>query len=143
MTAVLGIMAGIIFVVYSLYFFKIIKGEPQAFELELLKSLAEWMVERGRASKGQMWLMYFFSVFLEVIYFILSFYLLTNPALQLITAAFAGLECYHMVMMAFSFGRFFGGKTMISQLFLWPLERLSATLFFTHSLLILITLIFF
>lgn len=143
MKAVLGIMAGIIFVVYSLYFVRIIKGEPQVFELELLKSLAAWMIERGRASKTQLWLMYFLSLLLEIIYFILSFYLLTNPVLRLVTAAFVGVEVYHMSMIAVYFRRFFAGKTMISQLFNWPLERISATFFFTHSFLVLVSLIIF
>ena len=50
MTLLLGVLAGIIFLSYSYYFYKIIIGKPEDFEYELLKSLAARMVSTGRKS---------------------------------------------------------------------------------------------
>jgi len=140
MTMALGIFAGLLLLLYSIYFIRIIKGKPQAFEIELLKSLAYWMVQKGRASKVQLWLMYLLSLIIELSYFILVFSLIANPFMQIFTAMLAGVESYHLLLVGISFKRFFASKTMITQLFNWRMERMSAVLFFTHSLLVLITL---
>ncbi|CFX85052.1 Uncharacterized [Syntrophomonas zehnderi OL-4] len=143
MILALGIFAGILLFLYSLYFIRIIKGKPQDFEIELLKSMTQWMVQQGRSSKGQLWAMYFFSVLLELTYFILVLLVIKNPFIQFFTALLAGVETFHLASTAVSFRRFFAGQTMISQLFNWGMERMSAILFFTHSLLVLVTLLFF
>lgn len=143
MTMALGLLAGLLLLLYSIYFVRIIKGKPQAFEIELLKSMAQWMVQRGRASKGQLWLMYVLSVLIELTYFIMVFSLVSNSFMQFFTALLAGVESFHLLSVALSFRRFFASKSMITQLFNWRMERMSAVLFFTHSLLVLITLLFF
>lgn len=143
MRMALGLLAGSLFLLYSIYFVRIINGKPQSFELELLKSLARWMVQRGSSSKGQMWLMYLMSLVIELFYFVLVLLLITNPFMQFFTAMLAGLESYHLLWLAVSLRKFFTGKTRISQIFNWRMERISASLFFTHALLVLIIIIFF
>lgn len=142
MTMALGVLTGSLFLLYSIYFIRIIKGKPQSFEMELLQSLARWMVHRGPSSKGQLWLMYLMSLFIELLYFILVLLIISNPFMQFFTALLAGLESYHLLWMALSLRHFFAGRTRISQIFNWRLERISATLLFTHTLLVLIIMIF-
>lgn len=141
MTMALGLLAGSLFLLYSIYFIRIIKGKPQSFEMELLKSLASWMVKRGHRSKGQLWLMYLMSLIIELVYFISVLLTIVNPFMQFFTALLVGLESYHLLWMAFSLRQFFAGKTRISQIFNWRMERISAILFFTHALLVLIVLL--
>ncbi len=143
MTMALGFFAGLLLMLYSLYFIRIIKGNPKDFEIELMKAMAQWMVQRGRSSKGQIWLMYLMSLMIEVIYFIMVFTLIANPFIQFFTVMLAGVESFHFSSTAVSFKRFFASQTTISQLFNWSMERMSAVLFFTHSLLVLITLLVF
>jgi hypothetical protein len=143
MTVALGLTAAVLFLLYSWYFVRIIKGNPQSFELELLKALAQWMVQKGPASKGQIWLMYWFSFLIEILYLGLAFLTLSNPFMQYFTIMVAAMEGYHLLWLAFSFKRFFAGQTLISQLFNWRWERMSAISLFSYSLLLLITLIVF
>lgn len=143
MTIALPVMALCILLVYFSYFLRILQGHPQALEMEILKTLAEWMVHQGTATKGQLWGMWLLSMFLEFIYFLLTFQVLQNPIMLYFTAAFAGIEVYHFIKLGFSFKQFFSGKTKISQIFNWSTERFSVTLFFTHAMLVLISLAFF
>lgn len=143
MIAVLGIMAGIIFGLYSVYFIRIIKGNPQTFEIELLRALAAWIVNTGKASKIQLWMMYIVSLLMEGIYFFLTFTLIKNLFMLGLTASFAGMETYHLITVAINLKRFFAGKSSITNILNWRIERISAVLFFTHSLLVLIILLFF
>ena len=143
MTVGLGLTAAALFLLYSWYFVRIIKGNPQSFELELLKALAKWMVQKGTASKGILWSMYWLSVMIEVVYLGLAFFSLSNPFMKYFTVMVALLETYHLLWLAFSFRRFFAGQSLISQLFNWSLERMSAITLFSYSLLLLITLIVF
>ncbi|MEN6349940.1 MAG: hypothetical protein ABFD08_11155, partial [Syntrophomonas sp.] len=136
----LGVFAGVIFMLYSIYFSKIITGKPEQFELEMLKSLANWMIERGSASRLQIWLMLLSSFILEIAYFLLVIYLIENQALLLFTFAFAGIEIVHIITLFISFYRFFAGKLILKNIFRWRLERVSAFLFFTHSFLVIMAL---
>lgn len=143
MTIALAIIAGTIFLLYSVYFINIIKGDPQSFELEMTKALANWMIFRGEASKGQIWLILLLSVILEAIYFTLVFLSMDNFALFIFTSFFLGVELYHILRVFLNFRLFFQGKLMIKDVFDWRLERASTMLFFTHSILVLISIIFF
>lgn len=143
MTLTLGLTAAVLFLLYSWYFVPIIKGNSQTFELELLKALAQWMVQKGPASKVQMWLMYWFSLMIEVLYLGLAFLTISNSFMQYFTVMVAAMEAYHLFWLAMSLRRFFAGQTLISQLFNWRLERMSAISLFSYSLLLLITLIVF
>ena len=143
MTVALGLTAAVLFLLYSWYFVRIIKGNPQSFELELMKALAQWMVQKGPASKGQIWLMYWSSCWIEILYLGLAFLTLSNPFMQYFTVMVAAMEGYHLFWLALSCKRFFAGQTLISQLFNWRLERMSAISLFSYSLLLLITLIVF
>lgn len=141
MALVLGVVAGIILALYSLYFIRIIKGSPREFENEMIKAFAAWIIARGMAARGQVWLMILASLILEIAYFVLVFTVIRNPVLLTFTGFFAGVELVHLLLVAIAFYRFFQGKLMIKQLFNWRVERMSALLFFTHSILVLFCLI--
>ncbi|NLJ72795.1 MAG: hypothetical protein GX333_07255 [Syntrophomonadaceae bacterium] len=143
MTILLGVLAGIIFLSYSFYFYKIMLGKPEDFELELLKSLADWMVGRGTKSRSDLWTLYFVAIILEIFYFILVFTIIKHPVLLGVTGFFVGIEVIHMAFVARSFSRFFSGKIVLKELFNWKMERISGLAFFTHSFLLLVCLIFF
>lgn len=137
----LGILAGIIFLIYSFYFSRILKGNPQEFETELLRALGGWMVDKGLASRRSLWLMLFLSIVIEVVYFGLALLVISNLALQFITGFMVGLEGFHLGYTIRSFSRFFKGQTTLKELFDWRLERISAIMLFTYSFLILVFLI--
>ncbi|HRX21997.1 MAG TPA: hypothetical protein P5273_09790 [Syntrophomonadaceae bacterium] len=143
MTLALGITAAALFLLYSWYFIRIIKGNPRLFELELLKSLARWMVQKGPASKGRMWLMYWSSLLIEAGYLGMAYITLGNPFMHYFTITVMLLEIYHLIWLGFSFKSFFAGRRPVGKLFNWNLERLSALTLFSYSLLLLITLAFF
>jgi len=143
MGVILVILAGLIFMLYSSYFIRIIKGEPQGFEVEMLQALAEWIITKGAVSKGYIWAMFFLSLLGELIYFFLTLVLIRNPVMIALTVLFIAIESYHLSRIAVLLNRFFTGKALLSQIFNWRVERASAILFFTHSFLVLIILIFF
>lgn len=143
MTLVLGITAAVLFLLYSWYFIRIIKGKPQSFELEILKSLAQWMVQTGPASKGRMWLMYWASLLIEVGYLGMAWLTVSNPFMHYFTITVIALESYHLLWLGLSFRQFFAGRKPVAKLFNWRLERMSALTLFSYSLLLLITLAFF
>lgn len=143
MTWILGVFAGIIFLLYAVYFLQIVKGKPEEFELEIMKTLAAWMVARGSAAKGQLWLMVLLSLILEVIYFILVFSIIQNNFMVWFTALFAAFEIIHLILISVGLTRFFQGKLKLKDIFKWKAERFSAILFYTHSMLVLVTLLFF
>lgn len=143
MKIILGSMAGLILVLYSAYFYRIIKGEPRTFELELLRSLADWMISSGVRSRPFLWVMLWASVLIEAFYFYLTLVQVNNPVIIVLTAMFIPVEVFHLSRVGVAFHRFFQGQYLLRQVFSWPLERLSAGLFFTHSLLVVTTLLFF
>ncbi|HWQ75374.1 MAG TPA: hypothetical protein VN441_08675 [Syntrophomonas sp.] len=143
MTSVLGFTAAVLFLLYFWYFIRIIKGRPQAFELELLKSLARWMVSKGPAAKSGMWLMYWSSFLIEAAYLGMAYLTVTNPFMHYFTLAIIALEAYHLTWLGLNFRRFFAGRIPVSQLFNWRMERMSALTLFSYSLLLLATLAFF
>jgi hypothetical protein len=143
MALALGIMAAVFFLLYSWYFIRIIKGRPQSFELSLMKSLAQWMVQEGPPSKGKMWLMYWISMLIEVLYLGIAWLTVTNPFMHYFTLAVIALESYHLLWLGLSFRRFFAGRSPVSRIFNWGLERMSALTLFSYSLLLVITLAYF
>ncbi|SHG51728.1 hypothetical protein SAMN02745221_00366 [Thermosyntropha lipolytica DSM 11003] len=142
MTLALGILAAVILSGYSFYFYKIIIGRPGEFELSLLKSLGEWILARRLRARTDLWLMLLFSAFLELTYFLLAFAVIKNPLLLFFTTFLAGFEFLHLLMLRRRFSLFLKGGLMLKNLFLWPVERISALFLFTHSLLVLLSLIF-
>lgn len=141
LTVALGLVAGTILCLYSFYFVRIIKGNPEEFELELLQALANWMMQKGTSSRGQLWLMLLLSFLLELLYFLLVFSVVKNLFLLIFTGIFILVESYHLITFGSSLGKFFRGDIKLKYLFNWRLERLSALLFFTHSLLVLVNII--
>lgn len=139
-TVTLGIFAAIIFLIYSFYFVRIIKGNPRDFEIDMLEALAEWMVKRGTSTQPQIWILIVLSAVVEVFYFLLVFSVLNNPVIVILTAFFAGLEAMHLLLAANSFNKFFKDKILLKDIFNWRLERISAMFFFTHSFLVLLSL---
>lgn len=143
LTAALGLIAGTLIFLYSFYFIRIIKGEPEGFELELLQALADWMIQKGASSRGQLWLMLLLAFLLELLYFLLVFSVVKNLFLLMFTGFFIAVESYHLISFGYSLGRFFRGDIKLKHLFNWRWERFSAILFFTHSLLVLIHIIIY
>ena len=143
MTLALGITAAVLFLLYSWYFIRIMKGRPQSFELSIMKSLAQWMVEEGPSSKGKMWLMYWLSLLIEAFYLAMAWFIIDNPFMHYFTIAVIALESYHLLWLAWSFRRFFAGRSPVSRIFNWRLERMSALTLFSYSLLLVLTLAFF
>lgn len=143
MAVVLGIMAAIIFLVYSVYFVRIIKGNHQEFEQELLAALADWMISTGLAARRQMWILTALAVSLEIAYFALTLLVMDNLLIIAFTGAFAVLETLHIFSAVKNFFKFFAGTIVLKELFEWRVERISAMVFFTHSFLLLSSLIFF
>ena len=137
MGTILGIMAGAIFLLYSLYFFHIIKGDPEKLELEMLKSLADWIIRKKSKSRRYMWAMVFLTVAAEVIYFYLTLTLIANPVILVFSGFLILFEINHIVTLGLSLQRFFRGQNLLSQIFNWRLERVCAILFFTHAFLVL------
>ena len=81
MQLVLGIIATILFLLYSIYFIRIIKGNPKGFEMEILRSFADWIVSRGAVSRNRVWMVYWASLGLEIFYFYLVLTIIKNPFL--------------------------------------------------------------
>jgi len=139
----LGVFAGVIFLLYAVYFLQIVRGRPEEFELEIMKSLAAWMVSRGSAAKGRLWLLVLISFVLELFYFILVFSIIVNNFMVWFTVLFAAYEVLHLFLISVGLSRFFQGQLKLKHIFKWKAERFSAILFYTHSMLVLVTLLFF
>ncbi|MEN6325168.1 MAG: hypothetical protein ABFD18_03010 [Syntrophomonas sp.] len=142
LTVSLGIYTGVIFILYSIYFSQIIKGKPEKLELEILKALANWMIATGVKSQSQIWFMLIFSVILETAYFALVLTLISNPFLWYFTWLFIGIEIIHIAIVFLAFYRFFHTRLLLKDIFQWRFERVSAIFFFTHSMLVIIYLVF-
>ena len=141
MALILGILAGCILAIYSPYFVRIITGSPRAFEEELLKAIAAWAITRGAAIRGQIRLLILASLLLEIIYFVMVFTAISNPAMLIFTGFLVGVEVIHFSIVMRTFYRFFRGEIMIKEIFNWRMERVSAVLFFTHCMLVIFSLI--
>ncbi len=142
MKIILGIFAASIFFLYSLYFVRIIMGTPEEFENELLGTLAEWMIGVGAAARRQSIYLIAFAILLEIAYFILVFLVMENPLLLALTGVMVLLETLHVFSIINNFTKFFKGTIVLKQLFEWRVERICCVAFFTHSFLILASLIF-
>ncbi len=143
MILILGFMAVVIILLYAIYFVKIIQGNTKGFELEILRSFAEWIINKGVSSKIYIWVILFLSLLGEAAYFTLTLIFIQNLAMRLLTVIFVVFEIVHLTAIALNLNRFFSGKYLLSQVFNWRIERASASLFFTHALLIVLILSFF
>ncbi|MEA4924704.1 MAG: hypothetical protein VB084_05265 [Syntrophomonadaceae bacterium] len=143
MQVMLGIIACLIFLLYSIYFISIIKGTTRGFELEILRSLADWIIVKGVSARRYIWVMFWTSLLGEITYIYLSLAYIPNPVMRILTALVILMEIYHFIRIAIGLKRFFSGKYLLSQIFDWRLERASAIVLFTHSFLVLMILSFF
>ena len=143
MAVTLGIFAGTILFFYSFYFVRIIRGNPESFEGALLQALANWMVQKGSKVRGHLWMMLLLSFSLELLYFVLVFAVVKNIALLIFTGLFVMIEIYHLTSFGLSLTRFFRGDIKLKHLFNWRLERFSALIFYTNSLLVLVSIIIY
>ena len=137
-TILLGLMASSILIIYSSYYIKIIRGYPQEFELELVNAL-QWL----RRKPGHLWMLLWASALIEVLYFSLVFLVLSNPVILVITWLIILMEVWHLAVVFTKFRAFLAGSISCAAIFNWKLERVSALGFFTHSLIVLLTLLFF
>lgn len=122
-------MAGCIFLLYSVYFVRIIRGEPEVLELHIHASLAEWIIHTKAPAQLYMWGMYALSLLLEVLYFYLTLVYIKNPAMRIFTGFFILFEINHLLGLGYNLRRFFRGQYLLSQIFHWGRERSSAVLF--------------
>lgn len=136
---VLGLIAAVILIIYSIYFVKIIQGDPREFEQDLLNALTNWLQE---SQTGLLWILLWASAFFEMIYFGLVFVTLSNPVTLALTVMVVVLEIWHLVVIYINLRNFFAGHISSGGIFNWKLERISAMGFFTHSLIVLLTLLF-
>lgn len=141
MTLILGILAGILFITYSFYAVRIIRGNPEEFELDLLKGFATWMISRGAGARMEFWLMVVVAIMLEITYFILAIITIRNPVMLVFSGFFAGSEFIHLILVSKTFSRFFQGELLLKDIFNWKVERVSAMLFFTHTFLVIFCLV--
>lgn len=139
MKILLGLLAIFILIVYSMYFVKIIRGNPQEFELDLLHALQNWLQESKPKS---LWLLLGLSVLFELVYFGLVFLVISNPVTLALTLVIVAVEIWHLVKVLLALRAFFAGKIASTEIFNWKIERASAMGFFSHSLIVLLTLIF-
>lgn len=138
-TVLLGLVAAVILIIYSIYFAKIIQGNPREFELDLLNALHNWLQE---GHTGLLWILLWASVVFEMIYFGLVLVTLSNPVTLALTVMVVVLEIWHLVVIYINLRNFFAGHISSAGIFNWKLERISALGFFTHSLIVLLTLLF-
>ncbi len=139
----LAAFAGFLMLVYFVYFINVIKGAPQVFEMQLLKTLAQWMISRGPSSRRLIWFYYLLTLVMEFAYFAMVFYLLDNPVIRVFSMFMVSFEILHVLLVGYNLSRFFGGHIPLKNLLRWPVERASAMLFFTHTFLVLINIIFY
>jgi len=66
--------------------------------------------------------------------------IVANPVMLGFTVLFAAFELLHLLVLGLAFKRFFQGQKVLKEVFNWKMERSSALLFFTYSLLVLINL---
>ncbi|MGI5911677.1 MAG: hypothetical protein ACOX6E_03735 [Syntrophomonadaceae bacterium] len=141
MSLILGIFAIAIALFYSLYFSRIIKGNPEGFESELLQALANWIIIKGSSSRRSLVVMLLLSFIIEGCYFLLVFEVIDNIFMLIFTGIFVAFEVFHLLSFGFSLKNFFHGNKKLKYLFNWRVERVSTLAFFTHSLLVLVCLI--
>jgi len=137
-TIILGLMAAVLLITYSIYFVKIIQGRPQEFELNLSNALQNWLQE---SKPTALWKLLWASVLLEVIYFGLVFITVSNPVTLAMTVLIIVVETWHLLVVTINTRNFFAGRISSTGIFNWKLERISALGFFTHSLIVLLTLL--
>jgi len=133
----LGIMAGVIFLLYAVYFVSIIRGNPEHLEMEMMRSLADWIIRTKSSAQAYMWGMYAGSVLVEGLYFYLTIVYVPNPVMRILTGLFILFEINHLLALGYNLRRFFSGQNLLSQIFHWGRERSRAVLFFTHAFLVL------
>lgn len=139
MKILLGLLALFILVAYSLYFVKIIKGSPQEFELDLSRVLEDWL-EVGKPESLKILLGV--SLLFEILYFGLVLALITNPVTLALTLAVVAIEIWHLFKILAAFKAFFAGLIASNAILDWRMERISAMGLFSHSLIVLLTLVF-
>lgn len=137
----LGIMAGLILLLYSVYFIRIITGNPEDLEIQMLRSLADWIISTKAPAQIYIWAMYAMSVIVEALYFYLTLACIRNPVMFILTGLLILFEINHLLGIGYNLKRFFSGHYLLSQIFHWGRERSSAVLFFTHAFLVLTLLI--
>ncbi len=138
----LGIMAGVLFIIYGIYFVSILRGRPQAMEMEMLETFVSWLQEEQGSARLRLLIMLTASLILEAIYFVLAFLVLQNPIMIILTLILAGEELLHIGVVLKSSYKYLQGRIGADRILNWIIERLSATFFFTHAFLVLVSILF-
>ncbi len=143
MLIALGIMAGMIFLIYGLYFSAILRGKPQAWEMEMQAAFVSWLHEAKGSARVRLVGMLAASLMLEAVYFILAFLVLQNPVMIILTLVLAGEELLHILVVLNSSYKYLRGRIGAERIMNWIIERVSAAFFFTHAFLVLVTILFY
>ncbi len=143
MLIALGIMAGVIFLIYGIYFSLILRGKPQVLELDILEAFVFWLQEDKGSARIRLLAMLAASLILEVVYLVLAFLLLHNPVMTILTLILAGEELLHIVVFFNSSYKYLRGHIGAERIINWIIERVSAAFFFTHAFLVLVTILFY
>lgn len=143
MPIILGVFAAVIMLMYAVYFVKIIKGNPSDFELEMLDALEHWIWDSKKGAGFSLGMLLLLSIILEAVFFTLVVLVIHNPVVLVFTALMVAMESWHLGQVFRSIQKFKAGKIKAQDIFNWRLERISATGFFTYSLIVLVSLLFF
>lgn len=143
MSIVFGMMAGIVILLYGIYFLLIIRGIPHKFELELTKTLVIGLKDQEEKPGKKLLALLLASLAIELLYFTLAFILLHNPVMIILTLILAGEELLHLLVLASAVYKYFKGKIGPERIFNWTVERVSAVFFFTHAWLALVSILFY
>ncbi len=143
LTIALGIMAGMIFFIYGVYFASILRGRPQVLEMEMLTAFVSWLQEEKGSARVRLAGMLVASLTLESVYFILAFLVLLNPVMIILTLILAGEELLHILVVLNSSYQYLRGRIGAERIMNWIIERVSAAFFFTHAFLVLVTILFY
>lgn len=121
---------------YSIYFYQILRGQPDRFEKMLLEGLGPQpgYSESGAASPGLIALVIGVSLLLEAGYFVLSLCVISIPAYQVITFLFVLFEVWHGIKAIPIIRALMHPDEFTADLFDWRLERISAQLYVLHIL---------
>lgn len=137
MKIIVGLLALLIFSIYSLYFVRIIRGCAEQFETELSAAL-KLLLDTGKT--GVLWRLWWVSLAIEILYFGLVLMTLHNVVVIVLTATMMSIEVWHLTALMIRFRAFFQGRIDLEGVLNWRLERISAMGFFTHSLIVLVAL---
>lgn len=134
MKTVFLLMAFIMLLLYAPYFFALLRGKAKSFELYISKEMTSEQNPFFNM-RSTVLFMALIAVIMDVLYFLGAWYAVDIQLFRWITLAFGGLEAFHVLRTLLFLYLYLQGKINWEKLFLWPLERTVALLFYIHAVL--------